>query len=221
MDLRTVNTYGGSLFRVAAFFVFSGKEPRGKWQIAIHSKYTKCATLVHFAEHKKNACKMRLMRAILSNGYMAIFPILVWNISLTSKLPDAFHPESFNSDIPLTILIGENIFRTAIFLMPILFRLNMASSTNLKGVVAYLLGVVLYFSSWLALVYAPDSTWSNSLLGFAAPSYTPLIWLIGLSMMVNSYYLKIAYSKWHFILPSIAFSIFHVSHTVYVFSRSY
>jgi len=164
---------------------------------------------------------MGLMQKILLNGYIAILPILFWNIFLTSKLPAAFDPKLFNSNIPLTIIIGENIFRSIIFLMPLFFRLNMTSSIDKKGLVIYSLGVTLYFASWLVLIYAPNSVWSNSILGFVAPAYTPIIWLIGLSLLVKSYNLNWVYSKWHYILPSIAFSIFHISHTVYVYNRSY
>ena len=165
--------------------------------------------------------KMDLLRKILSNGYIAIFPILIWNILLTSKLPPAYNLPLFNSNIPLTIIIGENLFRSIIFLMPLFFRLNITSSLEKKGLIIFCFGVALYFSSWLMLVFAPNASWSNSVMGFAAPAYTPIIWLVGLSLMVDSYYFKLAYTKWHFILPSIAFSIFHVSHSVYVYNRTY
>jgi len=164
---------------------------------------------------------MDLLQKILSNGYIAIFPILVWNIFFTSKLPPAYAPELFNSNIPLTIIIGENLFRSIIFILPLFFRLNISSSLEKKGLIIYSSGVALYFSSWLMLIYASNSGWSSSVVGFAAPAYTPIIWLVGLSLLVDSYYFKMAYSKWHFILPSIAFSIFHVSHTVYVYNRTY
>lgn len=164
---------------------------------------------------------MDLLRKILTNGYIAILPIFVWNIFLTSKLPPAFDLNSFNSEIPFAIIIGENMFRSIIFILPLFFRLNISSSLDKKGVIAYSFGVVLYFLSWLMLIYAPNSGWSNSVLGFTAPAYTPIIWLVGLSLLVDSYYFKLAYSKWHFIVPSIAFSIFHISHTVYVYSRTY
>jgi len=165
--------------------------------------------------------KIELLQKILSNGYIAIFPILVWNILLTSKLPSAYAPSLFNSGIPFTIIIGENLFRSVIFLLPLFFRLNIASSLEKKGLIIYSFGVTLYFLSWLMLIFAPNSGWSNSVMGFTAPAYTPIIWLVGLSLMVDSYYFKLAYKKWHFILPSIAFSIFHALHSVYVYSRVY
>ena len=173
------------------------------------------------ADIRKVYPKMDLFRSLLKNGYIAIFPILVWNILLISKLPLAYNPKSFNSDIPFTIIIGENIFRSIIFIMPLFFKLNITPLLAKKGLIIFSFGVAIYFSSWLILIYAPDSGWSNSILGFASPAYTPIIWLVGLSLMVDSYYFKLVYSKWHFIIPSIAFSIFHVSHTVYIYNRAY
>ena len=164
---------------------------------------------------------MDLFRNFLRNGYIAIFPILAWNIQLTSKLPLAFDPKSFNSNIPFAVITGENIFRSIVFTMPLFFKLNITPLLAKKGLIVFSFGVVLYFSSWLMLIYAPDSAWSNSIFGFVSPACTPIIWLVGLSLMVDSYYFKLAYSKWHFIMPSIAFTIFHVSHTVYVYNRAY
>ncbi len=37
--------------------------------------------------------------------------------------------------------------------------------------------------------------WSRSLLGFTALAFTPSIWLIRLSLMADSCYFKLAYSK--------------------------
>jgi len=162
-----------------------------------------------------------LLQKVFSNGYIAIFPILVYNIIFASKLPPAYNLALFNSNIPLCIIIGENIFRSVIFFLPILFKLNIRSSLGKKGLIVFSFGLALYFSSWLILIYAPNTTWSSSIVGFTAPAYTPIIWLVGLSLMVDSYYFKLAYKKWHFILPSIAFLIFHIAHSVYVYNRNF
>lgn len=163
--------------------------------------------------------EMGHLRKILKNGYVALLPIIIWNMFLTSKLPPVFSPTSFNAEIPFVILAGENIFRSIIFLLLLFVELGISSPHERKGAVTFFLGIALYFTSWLLLIYAPNSEWSNSVLGFTAPACTPIIWLVGLSLMVKSYYFKLLYSKWHLILPSIAFSIFHVSHTVYVYNR--
>lgn len=162
---------------------------------------------------------MNILFKILSNGYVPLIPIIIWNALLTSKLPPVFDPKSFNSDIPLLIMVGENLFRAIIFMMPLFFRIKISIPMGKAGIIIFLFGVLLYFLSWLMLIYFPDSVWSTSVLGFSAPAYTPLIWLVGLSLMADSYYFKISYSKWHFILPSLVFSFFHVFHAVYVYGR--
>lgn len=163
---------------------------------------------------------MNIILEILNNGYIPIVPILVWNTLLTSRLPPAFDPKSFNSGIPTVIIIGENLCRAVIFVLPLLLKTNISTSIGKAGLVIFICGALLYFSSWLLLIWIPDSAFSKSILGFTAPAYTPLVWLIGLSLMMESYYFAFPYSKWHYILPSIVFSFFHVRHTVYIYKRT-
>jgi len=164
---------------------------------------------------------MHLLQKIMTNGYLLIIPIIIWNMAFFSYLPPPFKPENFNSDIPLWITVGENLFRAVLFIFPVFFKINIKTSLKNKGLITYLSGVVLYFSSWLAIIFSPASAWSSSILGFSAPAYTPIIWILGLSMMVDSYYFKFTYSKWHFLLPSMSLLVFHISHVIYVYNRNY
>jgi len=166
---------------------------------------------------------MNLLRRIMTNGYILIFPIIIWNISFFSYLPSSYAPSNFNSDIPLWIIVGENLFRMVLFIFPLFVQVNIKISFGNKGLIIYLLGVLIYFSSWLAIIISPSSVWSSSVLGYSAPAYTPIIWILGLSMMVDSYYFKyrLNYSKWHFLLPSLSLIGFHISHAIYVYNRTY
>jgi hypothetical protein len=160
-----------------------------------------------------------MFREIMSNGFVVIIPILVWNGVLTSKLPTAFSRETFNHGTPYSILIGENLFRFAVFLMPIFLRITISTSIGSAGACVFLLGLALYFLSWLVLIYAPASRWSTSAFGFCAPAYTPVIWLAGISLMADSYYFDAVYIRWHFIVPAACFSLFHTLHTAHAYSR--
>lgn len=166
---------------------------------------------------------MDLLRKTMTNGYILIIPIIIWNISFLSYLPSSYSPSNFNSDIPLWIIVGENLFRTVLFVFPLFLQINIKKSFENRGLITYLFGVVIYFSSWLAIIIYPTSAWSSSILGFTAPAYTPVIWILGLSMMVDSYYFKFKfnYSKWHFLLPSMSLIVFHISHAIYVHNRTY
>lgn len=159
------------------------------------------------------------IRKIVTNGYMPMIPILLWNIVAVPKLPSAFDPQVFNSGIPLSVLIVENIFRTIVFILPLFLKINIDSQRGRQGLLIYIFGCLLYFASWLMLMYAPQSTWSNSIFGFAAPAYLPIIWLVGISFMAEAYYFKISYARWHLIVPSIIFSVFHITHTYLVYTR--
>jgi len=150
---------------------------------------------------------------------MPLIPIFVWNSIFISKLPLAYQPQSFNHDIPMFIIFGENLFRIIIFILPLFFKLSIREAIQKKGLVVFVTGVALYFLSWLILIYMPDSKWGSNLIGFTAPAFTPIIWLLGLSLMVDKYYV-FTYSRWHYIIPSIIFSIFHIYHAVYVFNRA-
>ena len=163
---------------------------------------------------------MHIIKLILRNGFILLIPILVWNLIFTSNLPLAYEQKSFDSNIPIFLLIGENIFRIIVFIFPILLKINISASNGKLGLLIYGFGSMLYYISWLMLIYAPNSFWSTSEIGFTAPAYPPLIWLIGIGLMADSYYFKLSYIKWHFIIPSILFALFHITHTYLVFLRT-
>lgn len=156
---------------------------------------------------------------IITNGYVLILPILLWNIIFISKLPACYRPEYFNNNIPSFIFIGENILRAIVLIFPLLLTFNISSSQGKKGLIIYTIGCVLYFASWLMLIYLPDLAWSKSILVFTAPAYTPIIWLIGIAFLLDKYYFNFQYTKWQLIVPAILFTIFHVIHTVIVYLR--
>ncbi len=161
-----------------------------------------------------------MIKRLTSTAYIPIIPILIWDFIFYLKLPPAYAPEIFNSDIPMVILLGENLFRSIIFILPLFLKLNVHSRAGMQGLIIYIIGSLFYYLTWLMLIFAPDSLWSTSIFGFAAPAYTPIMWLIGISLMADSYYFKIKYKNWHYIIPSIAFSIFHVAHALLIYYRT-
>ncbi len=87
------------------------------------------------------------------------------------------------------------------------------------GLGLYIVGLAVYFASWLALIYFPESWWSLSLFGFLAPAYTPITWLVGIALIGREFYFNLRYRLWFFLVPSIAFLVFHNAHTIIVYSR--
>lgn len=164
---------------------------------------------------------MNLLRNIISNGFIPVIPILIWNLLFTSKLPPALGSESFNRGVPFFILLGENIFRSIFFLFILFIKLESKTASGRMGVRIYSIGIFLYFLSWLLLMYFPNSSWSNSIIGFSAPAVTPFVWMLGISLMAESFYFKLPFLKWYLIIPSLLFILFHTAHTVLVYQRTY
>ena len=157
----------------------------------------------------------------LLNCLLLLLPIMAWNLIFAGKLPWAYSEEVFSKNIPSFIVNGENIFRLIVFILPVLMPLRIETQSQKLGLWLYILGSVIYFVSWLAQMYFPQSAWSLSVWEFLAPAYTPLIWLIGIGLIGSALYFSTPYRSWMYIALSIVFISFHLSHAIKVYSRNF
>jgi hypothetical protein len=156
----------------------------------------------------------------LTNCFLLIIPIVVFNVLFMKRLPGAYQPEIFERNIPKPIVFSENAFRIVVFLMPLFMPLRVQTDIQETGVLLYVVGIVVYFASWLVLIRFPESAWANSPQGFLAPAYTPLLWLLGIALIGDSVFLPMAaYRWWWYAILSVVFLSFHVTHTWIVFAR--
>jgi hypothetical protein len=155
----------------------------------------------------------------LLNCFLLTIPILLWNIFLSAKLPLAYQPEFFWKDIPFVLALGENGSRIVLFLLTCLMPLQISTPEQKKGMLLYLTGTILYFMSWLLLIYFPESAWSQSVFGFMAPAYTPLLWLIGIGLVGKSFYFKFEHARLMYFLIVADFMVLHNIHTFLIYSR--
>ena len=125
------------------------------------------------------------------NSFFLLVPILLWNAFFMDDLPAGFQAETFWNEIPPYISYPENILRIVLFSMPIFLTFSIKKSQQRVGFLLYITGCIIYFSSWLVLIIYPDQQWSNSHFGFTAPSYTPIIWLMGIALMSDQSLVKI------------------------------
>lgn len=144
---------------------------------------------------------------------------MIWNIVLTKELPKDFQPEIFWKDVPIFLKYGENISRTLVFILTLLMPLSILTNTQKNGLYLYVAGTVVYFASWLVLIYFPDSRWSNSVFGFMAPAYSPVLWLTGIGLIGNSFYFNLPHRRWFFIFTSLIFLTFHNFHAITIYHR--
>ncbi len=161
------------------------------------------------------------IKKYLHNCFLLTLPILIWNIVLADKLPKDFQPNIFWKDILAWLTYGENISRALVFMLILLMPLSISTLTQKRGLILYVGGVIVYFISWLVLIYFPETRWSNNIFGFLAPAYTPLLWLTGIGFIGNSFYFNLPYRRWFFILIVIIFLIFHNYHTMTIYFRTH
>jgi hypothetical protein len=153
----------------------------------------------------------------LSNCFLLLIPLFLWNLLLIDLLPAYYAPEVFDNNIPNLIAYSENILRAVVFVLPAFMLLSFKTKRAKVGLVIYLIGLLCYFSSWLLVIIYPESNWSNSLIGFSAPAYTTIIWFVGIGLIGNKAYIKIPYLSVIYISVSIIFVVVHTWHTYIVY----
>ncbi|MCP4541029.1 MAG: hypothetical protein GY832_28165 [Chloroflexi bacterium] len=139
------------------------------------------------------------------NCFILIVPVLVWNAIFASKLPAGY---SSDAGVSQAIMILENVLRIPVFFYPILLALQINDRYSKTGIIIYVVGVAVYFVSWIMQLYFQETRWSTSALGILAPAYTPLIWLLGIGLIGRS---------WLYASISALFVFVHVWHNVQVF----
>ena len=164
--------------------------------------------------------KLKSIQKYVFTCFLLTIPILLWDYLFTDRLPKAPQPEYFWKDIPSFIVHIENISRLIMFVFISFMPIEIVTPIQKKGLVLYVIGTLLYFASWLILMYFPNSVWSKSVFGLLAPAYTPLIWLIGIGLIGNSFYFNIPFKRWLYFLIVIIFLIFHNWHTYLIYFRT-
>jgi hypothetical protein len=139
----------------------------------------------------------------LLNGFLLIIPLLAWNLILGSRVTQ----EAITSDAhsPKWLLIAENLARILIFAIPLLLSLQMKNVWNKAGLMVYILGTLVYFTSWLPLLLAPASAWSHSAAGLLAPRLTPFLSFLGIALVCNA---------WPYGVISAVFILLHTWHGI-------
>lgn len=160
-----------------------------------------------------------LMKKYLLNCVLFLLPVMLWDGLFTSRLPAAFQPDVFRSHIPVWLQYAENATRILVFALPLFMPLPINKLHRKAGFKIYLAGLALYFAAWIAQIDYPQSPWSQSLWGFMAPAYTPIIWLAGIALMADSFYCKLPYRRFYYLSVSAVFVVLHCWHTWLVWER--
>ena len=152
---------------------------------------------------------------------MLLVPAILWNVALTERLPPALSFAEFWREVPAPLAFAENGLRVAVFALPFIMPLRLSAPTSKPALLIYAIGTLVYFTSWLALIFFPASSWSTNALGFTAPAYTPFLWLFGIALLGRQLFWGAFYRWWMYLLLSLAFLATHISHTALVYARSH
>jgi hypothetical protein len=163
--------------------------------------------------------KQNNLAKYLLNCFWLLAPPLLISFLLLQYLPEAFQTKIFWSNIPLPVKLFENVFRMIAMLLPLFFPLTITTKLQKTGLAVYLIGVTLYLFSYLTLIYFQESNWSKSLISFSAPATTPLIWFMGIGLIMDKPYFTFYYKKWIYLIIAIVFCGFHFTHTSIIYYR--
>ena len=161
------------------------------------------------------------LKKYATNCFLLTIPILVWNLVFVNKLPPILQPEEFWSNIPGFLRYGENFSRVFIFALTLVMPLSIITPKQQNGLALYIGGTLLYFLTWLVLIYFPNSRWSNSLIGYVALSFTPLIWLIGIGKIGDSFFFNFRFGRLILNFFVFVFLLLHNFHTMIIFNRNF
>lgn len=160
-----------------------------------------------------------ILKYVLSCFLLFVLPLVM--MVFGNQLPPPLLFENFSKGIPPVIEYGETIFRSAVMILAVFMPLRISTQRQKIGLAIYMVGVILYILSWVPLILFPQSAWSTSWIGFSAMAYTPLVWLIGIGLVGDSFYVSIPYKPWYYILLSVVFVVFHMAHTLLVYARTF
>jgi len=160
--------------------------------------------------------------AYLLNCFWLLVPILAFNLIFTPSLPRDYQMAAFWKDIPAAVGAPENVLRVLVFLAPLIMRLRLSGPAERLGLALYLAGTLVYFASWWALIASPESACSRSALGFMAPAYTPILFLVGIGLVGKVLFVPgVPYRPWMYWGLSGLFLLFHNLHAGMVYARSH
>lgn len=162
--------------------------------------------------------RWKAVRPYLNRAIWLWLPPLAISFGLWPHLGPAYQPGVFQADIPVLLATAETILRVLVIGLAAFMPLRSAPS---KGAIAlYGVGLVAYLASQVAATY-PASAWAESGIGFTAPAWTTLAWMLGIVMLIGQT-AGSAIRRWPIVLyvtSTVAFWALHVGHAILVYVR--
>ena len=157
------------------------------------------------------------LKTISRLSILAIIPILIWNWMFYGFLPSAYQEGGGWEVFPSFLVMAESVLRIITFGLLAFMVLEVESRFQYAGLLIYYGGVILYLIVWTFQMVHPDARWSQSLIGFSALAWSPLLWLIGIGMMSKVYLKKYSILLPIYYIVATLFILVHTLHALIVF----
>ena len=141
------------------------------------------------------------------NCFLFFIPILIFNILFFKKLPSYYL-----KNISHPIIKAETIIRIITIAFSIIMAINIQNNTGKIGLIIYIIGIIIYFSSYFIEIYFPNTLFSKKLIFILAPYWTSVIWLIGIGLLGIKLFVNIPYHFTVYLIISVIFTIIHTIH---------
>ena len=134
------------------------------------------------------------------------------SLSLWGLLPAAYQPEYFDLWVPPLLGLSETALKLTAVVISTFLVAGLSQPRQRLGLGVYVCGVAIYLGSYFAQIFAPDSAWSQSFLGFTAPAFTPAIWIVGIGLMISHGFIVAA--RWPRIIFWVSAAGFMITHNI-------
>ncbi|WP_461254960.1 hypothetical protein [Treponema sp. R80B11-R83G3] len=141
------------------------------------------------------------------NCFWFFIPIIIFNLIFTKYLP-----KHYLKNIKHPIVTLETIARIITITFSIIMEINHDNKMGKIGVIAYIIGVLIYFCSYFIVIKLPITSFNNNIAVLLAPYWTSILWLIGIGLIGNKLFVNIPYHYIIYIVISIVFTILHSIH---------
>jgi len=158
------------------------------------------------------------LKYYFKNCFLLIIPVLLWNIIFVSYLPEVYTNKSIIGDIPDLVLWGEIIAFLSILVLSLMMPLKIKTGFQKLGLIIYLVGLAIYLLAWRPIILYPNGDWSSGFLGFVSLAFLPFIFLVGIGMIGDKFYIKFQFSRKIFIGLSFVLIFLSTWHAILTYN---
>ena len=150
---------------------------------------------------------LNIILKYINNCFVFFIPILLFNIIFFKKLPS-----HYLKNISHPIINAETITRILTMAFSLIMVINIQNKTGKIGLIIYIIGIIIYFSSYFVEIYFHNTLFGKNIILILAPYWTSVLWLTGIGLIGNRLFLNIPYHFSVYLIISIIFATIHTIH---------